>query len=239
MTRMFLAPNGKRMRTWNVFSGCNFDCYYCWARRLITGRLANTEKYRYCRFKPTLHKKELKAKFSPNDFVFVAALGDIRFTTASELEEIILAIQKYPQTQFLLQTKDPILFLDGRIWDSNIYLGTTIETNREITISKAPQPIERYHSIATNNHHQRFISIEPIMDFDFEILLSWIKDIKPEIVEIGADNYRSCLPEPSWDKVEALLKGLREICPTVIEKQGLERLKVNSGENRTPINTSK
>ena len=225
MTRMFLAPNGKRMRTWNIFTGCNFDCYYCWARKLVTTRLAHLEKYNSVGFIPTFHPKELNVTFKPNEFVFVSSLGDIRFASWPELKEILAIIQKYPQTQFLLQTKDPSMFLNGRTWESNIYQGATIETNREITVSKAKQPIKRYHAFAENSHPHKFLSIEPIMDFDIEVFLSWIKDIKPEIVEIGADNYRSCLPEPSWDKVEALLKGLREICPTIIEKQGLERLK--------------
>jgi len=225
MTRMFITPDGRRMKTWNIFSGCKFDCYYCWARKLVTTRLAHLEKYCSVGFIPTFHPAELKAKFKPNEFVFVSSLGDISFATWSELKQILSVIQKYPQTKFLLQTKDPAIFMDGRIWEDNIYHGATIETNREITVSKAPQPIKRYHAFAENNHPHKFLSIEPIMDFDLEIFLSWIKDINPEIVEVGADNYRSLLPEPSWDKVEALLKGLRDICPVVIEKEGLERLK--------------
>ncbi len=63
------------------------------------------------------------------------------------------------------------------------------------------------------------------MDFDLVTFVRWIGNIKPEIIEIGADNYNHNLPEPNPDKVNALLKLLRDICPTVIEKHGLERLK--------------
>ncbi|MCL0048393.1 hypothetical protein M1N20_02975 [Dehalococcoidia bacterium] len=73
-------------------------------------------------------------------------------------------------------------------------------------------------------HPHKFISIEPIMDFDLEVLTQWLDRIKPGIVEVGADNYCNHLPEPPWWKVEALLKNLRGICPRVVEKEGLERL---------------
>ncbi|GAG76771.1 unnamed protein product [marine sediment metagenome] len=49
--------------------------------------------------------------------------------------------------------------------------------------------------------------------------------INPEIIEVGADNYSNHLPEPPWWKVEALLNNLTNICPRVMEKEGLERLK--------------
>ena len=62
------------------------------------------------------------------------------------------------------------------------------------------------------------------MDFDKEFL-KWLDQIAPSIVEVGADNYKNNLPEPNRDKVNALLDFLKGICPVVIEKQGLERLK--------------
>ena len=61
------------------------------------------------------------------------------------------------------------------------------------------------------------------MDFNPEFI-DWILTIKPEIVEIGADNYGHNLPEPSWNKVAQLIGKLRASGITVIEKDGLERL---------------
>jgi hypothetical protein len=63
------------------------------------------------------------------------------------------------------------------------------------------------------------------MDFVPKTLSRWIGHIQPEIVEVGADNYRNGLVEPPWEKVEELLKMLRQICLTVVEKPGLERLR--------------
>lgn len=75
----------------------------------------------------------------------------------------------------------------------------------------------------------KMVSIEPVMDFDTDVLLSWISDISPQIIEAGADNYHNKLPEPSPEKLNKLLSHLKEICPNVIEKDGLERLK--GGQN--------
>jgi len=66
------------------------------------------------------------------------------------------------------------------------------------------------------------------MDFDLEEMVEWMREIRPDIIEIGADNYHKKLPEPAWSKVEELLTRLREICPEVKEKEGLERLKGGS-----------
>ncbi len=63
------------------------------------------------------------------------------------------------------------------------------------------------------------------MDFDLFQLLDWIEILKPEIIEVGADNYHNRPPEPSPQKLNSLLEHLKHICPTVIEKDGLERLK--------------
>ena len=63
------------------------------------------------------------------------------------------------------------------------------------------------------------------MDFDLEVMTRWLREIKPDIVEIGADNYHNHLCEPSWEKVRALLESLRKFVPRVVEKDGLERLK--------------
>ncbi|GAH18366.1 unnamed protein product, partial [marine sediment metagenome] len=48
----------------------------------------------------------------------------------------------------------------------------------------------------------------------------------PEIVEIGADNYHNNLPEPEWSKVDSLMSNLKSYGIKVVEKDGLERLKI-------------
>jgi len=222
MSKMFKTVT----RTWNVFTGCKFDCTYCWVDELLKGRLGNTVKYKDIGKCPTFHPTELKKTFKPGDFVFVAAMGDISFAGYSELAEIINVIEANPETSFLLQTKNPgRFFYDCPIfWPRNVVFGTTIETNRANKYSKAPEPFERYRMISRIRAGRKFISIEPIMDFDCDTMTSMMDFIHPEIVEIGADNYHNNLPEPSWSKVDSLMSNLKSIGIKVVEKDGLRRL---------------
>jgi hypothetical protein len=210
-------------RTWHVFSGCHFECKYCWAQPFILGRLQNLPKYQNG-FEPTFHPKELLKMFWPGDFVGVALMGDINFADDKSRQAILGRISDFPQTNFLIQSKDPRVF---GLWpkQENIYFGTTIETNRDYKLSKAPTPLVRYMSALLLKSPHKFISIEPVMDFDIEVLVRWLQDIHPEIVEVGADNYHHGLPEPSPEKVKQLLEALRGFVPRVVEKEGLERLK--------------
>ncbi len=107
----------------------------------------------------------------------------------------------------------------------------TIETNFDYGLSLAPSPLHRFQAMKELAYPHKFISMEPLMEFHLRTVVDWMKEIDPEIIEIGADNYHNHLPEPKsngaltqW-KVRWLLDGLREFCPTVVEKGGLERLK--------------
>ena len=66
--------------------------------------------------------------------------------------------------------------------------------------------------------------IEPIMDFDLELLANWIEGVEPEFVNIGADSKGNNLPEPSWDKIQSLIKELEKFTKVNL-KDNLERLK--------------
>lgn len=221
MSRMFKSID----ETWNVFVGCDFGCTYCNARKLALTRLRNLPRYKDG-FKPHLVESELKRTFKPGQFIFVAYMGDIFWASFREVERILNTIKQFPDTRFLIQTKSPSTFFTFPYpIPSNVVLGTTIETNRDYHLTKAPLPIDRFRFLKDYPHPHKFLSIEPIMDFDLDTLLTWVVKLRPAIIEVGADNYHNHLPEPPWKKVEKLLTGLRTICPTVIEKDGLERLK--------------
>ena len=232
-SRMFTDPSsGLRLKTWNVFVGCKHGCIYCNARTLAHTRLKHNLRYKDGFEKPHLAPELLDQGFKPGEFIFVAYMGDIAFATRYEFWQILQRIQRFPSTDFLLITKNPGYFLK---WTeplpSNVILGTTLETNRSNKLSKAPPPLRRWMDIITARHihHSRlFLSIEPVMDFDLREMMRWIGVLKPSIIEIGADNYHHNLPEPPWEKVEELLEFCRGVCPAVIEKPGLERLRRSS-----------
>lgn len=221
MSRMFKSID----RTWNVFVGCRFECTYCNARKAAETRFRHIPRYKDG-FIPHLVESELTRTFKPGEFIFVAYMGDIFWASFYEVEQILARIKDFPETRFLIQTKSPSTFFTFPYpIPSNVVLGTTIETNRDYERTKAPHPFDRFEALREYPHLHKFLSIEPIMDFDLEELVNWVILLQPEIIEVGADNYHNHLPEPPWSKVEQLLVNLRQFCPNVIEKEGLERLR--------------
>ncbi len=224
MTNMFVY-NGQRLRTINYFTGCEFSCSYCWARRLITTRLKGTLKYKDCGFKPTVHEKYLDAKFKAGEFCFISSLGDLSFAPNYIYAHIFETATKNPATNFLMCTKSPSFYSNHFMSLPNLYFGCTIETNKDTSrFSKAP-PTELRGKIMTELEvENKFISIEPIIDFNVYEFTKMIVNIAPKIVEVGADNYRCGLPEPSSIKLNVFLKSLEANGINVIHKSGLERL---------------
>lgn len=221
LSRMFKSID----KTWPVFVGCLFGCTYCNARKLALTRLKHNPRYKDG-FKPHLVESELTRTFKPGQFIFVAYMGDIFWASFNEVERILERIKQFPNTRFLIQSKSTETFLTFPYpIPQNVVLATTIETNRDYGLTKAPPPVERLRYLIEYPHPHKLLSIEPIMDFDLDVLTRWLTNIKPEIIEVGADNYHNHLPEPPWEKVERLLNNLRQFCPNVIEKDGLQRLK--------------
>jgi len=70
---------------------------------------------------------------------------------------------------------------------------------------------------------KKMVSIEPIMAFDFDIFLKWLRDLKPAFVSIGADSKGHNLPEPQPDELADLLIALRDFTEVKIKKN-LHRL---------------
>ena len=142
------------------------------------------------------------------------------------IKAIMLQCKKYGYHTYFFQTKNParyLKYLPDFLWDS--ILCTTIETNRwypEI-MGNAPHPELRAAAMNRITGFEKQITIEPIIEFDLDEMVSMIKFCEPTKVNIGADSKRNHLPEPSKDKLLALIDALKEF--TVIErKTNLERL---------------
>lgn len=204
----------------------------CWARRRAETRMKHLARFKDG-FKPRLNESELGRRFKPGSMVFVAAMGEVAFSTPEEFERILQVIRKNPKTKFLFCTKDPstysMMAAETSGFPDNVVLGATIETTSYSQFgpeySKAPIPGYRREYLCDVDHPHKFVSIEPIMDLDVDVMVQWMHFIKPEIVEVGADNYKHFLIEPSAEKVNQLLTRLRRFVPLVVEKEGLERLK--------------
>jgi len=207
-------------QTWNpIGARCPYQCIYCWAQS-ANGFINRYNLKKYFG-KPTLYEKVLNQKFKAGEIIFVGDMTDIFAYTVpdSMLYQIFEAIEKWPDTTFLFLTKNPIAYLwlieEGANIPYNTILGATIESNRNYpNISKAPPQHERLTAMRNLAHrypkYKLFISIEPVLDFDVELFVQWLKRIAPWAVAVGYDNYGNKLPEPPLRKVEELINHVEK-----------------------------
>jgi len=199
--------------TWNPVTGCLHHCKYCWARPLAEGKLRNLDKYKNG-FKPALWEKAFVNTLGKNKFVFVSDMGDLfgEWVPSKWIEKVLNKVcRSHPSNLFMFLTKNPIRYKEFlHLYPKNAILGATIETNHDYNVSKAPKPKERYEALRSLEYPRKTVSIEPIMDFDIEVFASWMKEIKPEFVHLGYDNYGYKLTEPELEKTLALISILKK-----------------------------
>ena len=173
-----------------------------------------------------LEEKCLNDNLGIGNIIFVGSSTDMWADEVPD-EWILKVLQhclKYPHNTYLFQSKNPKRFLDFLSYYEDfiphkVIWGTTIETNRDIqNITKAPSTFQRYSMMARIKGRRTMVSIEPIMDFDLDIMVEWIYAIQPKFVSIGADSKRNNLPEPPAWKVEKLIKELEEFTEVKIKK---------------------
>ncbi len=202
--------------TWNTIKGrCPHDCSYCYMKRW--GELNPIR----------LDERELRTDLGIGHFIFVGSSCDI-FAKNIPYEWVIKTIEhcKKFNNSYLFQSKNPKYFDLLATCNLNFFtLCMTIETNRvypEI-MRNAPDPVDRAIEFGRISIKEKYITIEPIMDFDLNSLVSMIKFCNPQQVNIGADSGNNRLPEPSPDKIDALIKEL-DMFTMVKLKANLKRL---------------
>jgi hypothetical protein len=143
-------------------------------------------------------------------------------------DEWIVRVLEYCRgfdNKYLFQSKNPDRMTDFlSLFPKKSVLGTTIESNRDYEICKAPGPEERALFLKTvGNPFEKMVTIEPIMDFDLEPMIDLIRSTGPSWVNVGADSKGHKLSEPSPEKLRALIVGLEEFTQVKIKKN-LNRL---------------
>jgi DNA repair photolyase len=201
---------------WSPFAGCEHECVYCkssfqrqlkrWAKKNCPGCYE---------FVPHTHPERLGQKLPKTkhmQFIFTCSSGDIAFCSTEYLEKIIARIQSEPGKTFLIQSKAPGTF-NRATFPKNVILGTTLETNRDELCegtSKAPKPSQRYNDFLKVNHQLKMVTIEPVIDFNLDGMISWVENINPCMVWLGYDSGKNKLPEPKLEKVKSLHWQLSE-----------------------------
>lgn len=216
-------------KTWNPLAGkCTHGCTYCSTNSLMRYPVIKEKYSRELR----LDEKTLLKNLGSGKTYFVCAQNDLfasdvpmRFMSA-----IIHQCHEYPKNRYLFQSKNPGMF--GNYFGYFPYgsiLCTTIETNRWYAqMADAPVTGERakgMHGLAKPNiwGYEKQVTIEPIMDFDLNEMVELVRYADTDKVNIGADSKNNHLPEPSKEKLLALIDELKKF--TVIDqKRNLARI---------------
>lgn len=206
------------VKTWNPFKGCLFDCAYCKPSFQLQAKRQKQNCMACYSYTPHEHPERLD-HIPSAETVFVCGNGDISFSEPGYTRRIIEAVKtnnrRCPEKTYYFQSKRPAYFQAflGEFPESVILL-TTLETNRDEgyrAVSEAPVPTERFKQFMGLEYRRKVITIEPLMDFDPETFLSWVKAIAPEYVWIGFNSRpkQVRLPEPSTVKVAEFLGMLK------------------------------
>jgi len=224
--------------TTNPLGGrCKHQCLYCYVEDLRRFPHLNEKYSGEIRLIP----KVLTGNTGTGKTIFVCSCNDMFQKDAKE-EDIIAILEecnRYPDNTYIFQSKNPMKMLAymNRFPPNSIFI-TTIETNRQALIeeqSKAPSVIDRAQALRVlsdkflafahqeGKNWQISITIEPIMDYDVEVLANIVRALRPDYVSIGADSKDSGLTEPTAEKVRQLI-GAIEGYTRVVQKPNLKRL---------------
>ena len=215
MSNMYLEYVGKTLNF--VGGGCPWGCSYCYVKDFTYPSLIK----RYSG-NPYLIEATFNKSLGKNKRYFINNCSDFCAIPMRWKKLILKRLWEFPTNTYLIQSKNPKGFRNLKFPPKTI-LGTTIETNRDYGISNAPVPFERMVEMHTLAYGQGMCNIEPIMDFDLNILVDWMEQMMPKYVSIGADSGDNKLPEPNPEKVKALIDELKKFTEVRI-KPNLNRI---------------
>jgi len=203
---------------------CSHECKYCYvqamARKFPNMRSAYSGPIR-------LNQEAFKIHLGKGRTIFVEHLNDLFAANvpAEFITRVLKHCGKFPGNTYVFQSKNPWRFLDFTMqFPKQSTLGTTVESNIFYPeISNANPPTYRLAAITTLVSFQRFVTIEPVLEFN-EMFIKYLRVARPDFVNIGADSKGYNLPSPSRAKILQLISELRAAGIEVREKTNLSRL---------------
>ena len=205
--------------TWNPIRGkCLHNCRYCYMHRYW--KMMKNSEIR-------LDEKDLKIDLGKHNHIFVGSSTDM-FAQNVPFKWINAVMRKtyaHPLNEYVFQTKNPLRFKDFTFGTDNMTIGITMESDIVHFPRKYVPPPGYMASVfaSVKKINVKFVTIEPIMEFNSKRFLELIKQIKPSWVNIGADSGHNKLPEPSSAKINSLIRNL-EWFTRVYKKSNLKRL---------------
>jgi DNA repair photolyase len=199
--------------TWNAIKGeCPHDCSYCYMKRW--GKLNPAR----------LDEKEMNTNLGSGNNIFVGSSCDMFAQNIPEdwIKKTLEHCAKFENNHYLFQTKNPENI--RRILAHQSSVCVTLESNRfyKDIMQNSPEPIKRFEQMMLIRH-PLYVTIEPIMEFDLEILVDMMYQAGPEQINIGADSGNNNLPEPPKEKILELITELEKFTK-VKQKSNLKRL---------------
>lgn len=224
---------------WDALPFCSHLCSYCYVKAFRELKATPELNYPF----PLLGKKRK---------IFVCHMGDLFCDGVPDdmIYRVLDHCGKF-ENHYIFQTKNPARLLNFReqlqklsvkrnvgLFDDvtvgdviGITLGTTIETNRKdllSALSVAPPPEERAYGISSpalrSLNCKRFLTCEPLLDFDLPEFIKLIKICSPDFINLGADSKNHNIHEPSKDKVNQLIKAIKGMGIEIKIKANLDRI---------------
>jgi hypothetical protein len=204
--------------TWNPVSGrCPFACRYCYMRAFWP-RMGD----------PHLRRQCLEGRMPPGATIFVGSSIDMWAPNIPDtwIMAMLAYCRRFPETVFYFESKNPARFAEfmDQFPESRV-LGTTIETNRPYAGTAAPDPDGRALPFVD------VVSVEPVMEFDLDEMVSLMRRVGPRWIALGADSKGHGLPEPTAEELRGLVDELEKFTE-VRPKKNLGRLQAASNGGR-------
>lgn len=203
---------------------CYHACPYCYVQAI--GRRFGGEAHLG---EVRLDLDQLDIKYGSGQTIFIEHSNDLfaKPVKTGWIDLILGHCREYPDNTYVFQTRNTERSL---VWSASLpehcMLGTTIETNRSAP-GRAPHPKHRARGMIQELYQEsitRFVTIEPILDFDVDGMLELLDMVRPAFVNIGADSKVCALTEPSPEKVIALIDGIGKLGLEIRQKTNLDRI---------------
>jgi protein gp37 len=205
---------------------CPHECGYCYVQAM--SRRFPTLQSKYSG-PVRLNGAELNVCYGKGRTIFIDCMNDLWAAQVEKdwIDSVLEHCRAYPLNTYVFQTKNPQRYHEFAVLlPKQFILGTTIETTRaDLCPPTAPKPFDRAYSMSTlPSEWSKFVTIEPVLEFDLVDMVEWLKAIKPTFVNIGADSKGHGLKEPTGDQLRALIAMIQAAGIEIRQKHNLERL---------------
>jgi hypothetical protein len=209
--------------TWNTVKGkCPYDCGYCCMKGMA-------KRFNKPQSPIAFDRCELKTNLGKGNFIFVGSSNDL-FSASIPAEWVFETLDHCDRfdNKYLFQSKNPLGFARLAVHPAakKSVICTSLESNRFYPefMGFTLHPEQRAADMSNITEiEEKYITVEPVMDFDLGKFVEIIKACSPRQVNIGADSGNNRLPEPPKEKILKLVEELSRFTEVKV-KSNLRRI---------------